>query len=112
MFNKSEAIEEKEFVKILLKFSFFKSTKPLSIIFAFWFAPTITPSPLIANNPTLVVDKYSNLGWKDKINSLLNFLINNFVSILRVASFTSAKVCCSLDIESVEASMIPIVLPS
>ena len=47
---------------ICLLVSFFKSTKPLSMILAFLFAPTIIPSPLIANIPTLVVDKYSCLG--------------------------------------------------
>ena len=58
------------------------------------------------------MDKYSCLGWKFKINSLLNCSINNFVSILLVARFTNAKVCCSLDLASVDASIIPTVFPS
>ena len=91
-------MDENELVKILLKFSFLRSSSPLSIIFALLFAPTIKPSPFTANKPTLVVDKYSCLGWKDKINSCSNFFKNNFVSILLVASFTKARVCCSLDI--------------
>ena len=74
--------------------------------------PIIKPSPLIASNPTLVVERYSCLGWKDKISSLENLFIKSFVSILLVARFTSAKVCCSLDLASVEASIIPIIFQS
>ena len=53
------AIEEKEVVKMLLKFSFFSVTSPCSIIRAFELEPTTNPSPLIASRPTLLVLRYS-----------------------------------------------------
>ena len=79
-------MDENELVKILLKFSFLRSSSPLSIIFALLFAPTIKPSPFTAvNGDGLIVGANSNAkimlnGLEDLKNENFNKIFTNSFS--------------------------------
>ena len=87
-------IAEKGTENISPKCCLLNKFKPLSMIFAFMFAPSINPCSSTAKSAALVVERYSWRAWNTNIKESLNCSMKSLFSTFLLASFTRANVCC------------------